>query len=187
VSKEAILEASYNFQSPFLATFLFYLGIVLTLVYSFRLLLLCMNSSSGFIAISSNRPSMRLVFYPTLVLLLFSCFQGVLLTNLSLSQLSVLSVYDKSVIILLWGASLLLSHLSMFLSFPSISNFISFSYLVHYSSCILEKRSYPNYLEVSPVLGFGLASSSRITKSLLRSNLPTPRVFLFLSLIFLLG
>lgn len=185
VSKEAILEASYNSRSPFLATILFYLGIVLTLVYRFRLLLLCMNSSSGFIALRCNTPCICLVFYPTLVLLLFSCSQGVLLSKLSLSQLSVLSVFDKLIIILLWGASLLLSHLSMFILIPSISNFISFSYLVHYSSSLIVKRSYPKYLEVSPVQGFGLASSSRFVNRISRSKLPTLRVFLFFRLLFL--
>jgi len=164
VTKEAILESSFNSVVNLITLLLFYLGIGLTLVYSFRLVYI-FSVNSGHASLLTSTFSCTLpIKAPLYWLLRLSVFQGYIFGNSCSATLSLLTFEDKFVV---WGVllssiglGLSLSKRVVIASSPFLYLGLSFSLARHLSVSVT-----PLYFtEVSALQGGGLAGWSSIVK-----------------------
>lgn len=120
MTKEAILESRLNNAICVCSLFLFYVGIGLTLAYSFRLVALFTGPRNQASVISCSFRTSTLFKVPSFLLLMLSVCQGSSFSLAFLASPNMLGLEDKFVI---FGVLLL----SMLLSFK-MGNFIVPSY-----------------------------------------------------------
>jgi len=106
VSKEAILVSYYNALVPVILLFIFYLGIFLTGVYSFRLLSAIITSNVTSVRNILFSPCSRVVALPTSVLLFFAVRMGYVLVIGKCLVFSVLRLNDMLLLLIILRRSL---------------------------------------------------------------------------------
>jgi len=98
VTKEAILESRFNSVVALLTLLLFYLGIGLTLVYSFRLAYIFSVSSSHTTILSPTFSCSLTIKAPLYWLLRLTVIQGYIFELKAFAPLTILSIVDKFVV-----------------------------------------------------------------------------------------
>lgn len=98
VTKDAILERCTNVCLGLVFLCAFYLGIVLTIMYSLRLVFLIFNSMGSHVLISPSFGTPKFVLAPMYWLLLLSMVQGVVFSNISIITSTVTNLEDKFVV-----------------------------------------------------------------------------------------
>jgi len=165
VTKEAILESRFNSVVSLITLLLFYLGIGLTLVYSFRLAYI-FSVSSGHATLLSSSFSITLpIKAPLYWLFLLSVIQGYIFDLNCFATLSFLSLEDKFVV---WGV--LLSSIALGLCLSKTVGVARSPFLyLSLTSSLLSNLSVivtpMHFTEVSALQGGGLAGWSSLVKT----------------------
>jgi len=181
VTKEAILETRFNSAVNLFALLLFYLGIGLTLVYSFRLAYILSVPSRHNTVLSPSFSSSLPIKAPLYWLLRLAILQGFIFDLSCFATPPLLTFEDK---IIVWGVLLGSVVLGLFLSQIVVlasSPFIFLSLSSSFVSLLSVKVTPLHSTEVSALQVGGLAAASSLLKPFgLGTNILSPLTISFL-------